>query len=342
MKKNERRKHMENEQVNHNTYLLNYTLDVAQKLFEMSEEMQRGFDRQYQALDSVCSRQTVDQVQQFSESGIAMKHEPGKSRGKVVPDSTPDTADRFRQSFSSLPSEFKKSGQSVLDEILDLKSEITALSLKFQDSLTFEVQKVSRNIDAVRDSIRKMEQKFGNLEDIQQKTAINMAEQNDRIEDLENATFNGILVWSITSFTKKRHDSIVGRNVSFYSPYFYTSHYGYKMRLRIYLNGDGVGKGTHISLFFVICKGKHDALLQWPFRQKVTMSILDQDRVKDVTDAFKPDPASSSFQRPVKEMNIASGCPLFMRLSALDTSAYSREDTLYVKAEVDLTNLPRF
>eukprot|EP00795_Rhopilema_esculentum_P010659 gene10659-19403_t len=298
----------------------------------MSEEMQRGF----------ASRQPVDQVQKFDESGFAMKHKPGKGRGKVVPDSTPDTADSFRQSFSSLPSDFQMSGQSTSDQILDLESKITAVSFQFQDSLTSEVQKISRSIDAVRDSIRKMEQKFGNLEDIQQKTAINMAEQNDRIEDLENASFNGILVWSITSFTKKRHDSIVGRNVSFYSPYFYTSHYGYRMRLRIYLNGDGVGKGSHISLFFVICKGKHDALLTWPFRQKVTMTILDQDRVKDVTDAFKPDPASSSFQRPVKEMNIASGCPLFMRLSALDTSAYTREDTLYVKAEVDLTNLPRF
>lgn len=41
------------------------------------------------------------------------------------------------------------------------------------------------------------------------------------------------------------------------------------MCLRIYLNGDGTGRGTHLSLFFVVMKGPHDALLRWPFNQKV-------------------------------------------------------------------------
>lgn len=50
---------------------------------------------------------------------------------------------------------------------------------------------------------------------------------------------------------------------------FYTSRYGYKMCLRIYLNGDGTGRGTHLSLFFVVMRGPHDALLRWPFNQKV-------------------------------------------------------------------------
>lgn len=50
---------------------------------------------------------------------------------------------------------------------------------------------------------------------------------------------------------------------------FYTSKYGYKMCLRIYLNGDGTGRGTHLSLFFVVMRGMSDALLKWPFNQKV-------------------------------------------------------------------------
>lgn len=41
------------------------------------------------------------------------------------------------------------------------------------------------------------------------------------------------------------------------------------MCLRLYLNGDGSGRGTHLSLFFVVMKGKYDALLKWPFSQKV-------------------------------------------------------------------------
>lgn len=30
-----------------------------------------------------------------------------------------------------------------------------------------------------------------------------------------------------------------------------------------------MGKRTHLSLFIVIMRGEYDALLQWPFRNKV-------------------------------------------------------------------------
>jgi len=45
------------------------------------------------------------------------------------------------------------------------------------------------------------------------------------------------------------------------------------MCARLYLNGDGMGKGTHVSLFFVVMRGAFDALLKWPFRQKVDCSF---------------------------------------------------------------------
>ncbi|KAK2566056.1 TNF receptor-associated factor 2 [Acropora cervicornis] len=96
-------------------------------------------------------------------------------------------------------------------------------------------------------------------------------------------------------------------------PCFYTSRYGYKMCERIYLNGDGMGRGTHISLSFVVMRGEYDAILRWPFGQKVTFMLLDQDNVEHVIDAFRPDPNSSSFQRPRRETNIASSHVLLHR-----------------------------
>ena len=44
---------------------------------------------------------------------------------------------------------------------------------------------------------------------------------------------------------------------------------GYKMCIRAYLNGDGIGKKTHLSVFFVLMKEKFDPLLNWPFDYKV-------------------------------------------------------------------------
>ncbi len=68
------------------------------------------------------------------------------------------------------------------------------------------------------------------------------------------------------------------------------------MCARLYLNGDGIGKGTHLSLYFVVMKGNYDALLTWPFRQKVTFLLMDQNNNEDITDAFIPDLDSSSFR----------------------------------------------
>uniref|UniRef100_A0A4W5KUA4 MATH domain-containing protein n=1 Tax=Hucho hucho TaxID=62062 RepID=A0A4W5KUA4_9TELE len=123
-------------------------------------------------------------------------------------------------------------------------------------------------------------------------------------------------------------------------PAFYSSKYGYKMCLRLYLNGDGTGRGTHLSLFFVVMRGKCDALLKWPFSQKVTLMLLDQNNREHIIDAFRPDVSSTSFQRPISEMNIASGCPLFCPLAKLTgKSSYLRDDTIFIKAIVDLTGL---
>ena len=110
---------------------------------------------------------------------------------------------------------------------------------------------------------------------------------------------------------------------------------------RIYLNGDGMGKGKYVSLFFVIMRSQYDALLTWPFKQKVTLMWLDQGTAGEhVVDAFRPDPNSSSFKRPVSEMNIASGCPLFIPLNLLESNkTYVKDDTAFVKIIVDTQGL---
>ena len=123
--------------------------------------------------------------------------------------------------------------------------------------------------------------------------------------------------------------------MSLYSQPFYTDRCGYKMCGRVYLNGDGMGKGTHLSLFVVLMRGEFDATLEWPFRQKVTLSLHDQSPACcDLSDTFHPDPTSSSFRRPTTEMNIASGCPMFISHSDLQNSHFLKDDTIYMKIVV--------
>ncbi|WP_257264638.1 MATH domain-containing protein [Endozoicomonas sp. ONNA2] len=151
---------------------------------------------------------------------------------------------------------------------------------------------------------------------------------------------DGTLVWKIDDFASKRQDAIDGRKRFIPSPVFLTSQNGYKLSARVYLNGDGMGKGTHISLFLVVMRGECDALLNWPFSRMVTFKIHDQNRVADVQDTFLPKKGSSSFRRPKSECNIASGCPLFMALNSLNDRryAYVKDDTMFIEVTVGDTD----
>ena len=155
-------------------------------------------------------------------------------------------------------------------------------------------------------------------------------------EDRLPPFFDSKLTWKISGFSLKLELAKTDRNQAIlYSPAFYTSQIGYKMRAKLYPAGDGMGKGTHMSIFFQLMEGPFDGMLTWPFRHKVTFMILDQDREENVIDAFRPDPKSSSFQRPRGEPNISSGCPLFFPLEDLYTHGYLRGDTMYVQVDID-------
>ncbi|XP_071962013.1 TNF receptor-associated factor 3-like isoform X2 [Antedon mediterranea] len=170
--------------------------------------------------------------------------------------------------------------------------------------------------------------------------SIRLAEQDLRFQILETASYDGVLIWKIKDLSRRKRDADSGKTLSLYSQPFYTSRFGYKMCARVYLNGDGMGKGSHVSLFFVVMKGDYDALLPWPFRQKVTLMLLDQETGRrHLSDSFRPDPSSSSFKRPVTDMNIASGCPLFVAQSVLQDGMYVKEDTVFFKIIVDISDL---
>ncbi|XP_074207961.1 TNF receptor-associated factor 5 isoform X3 [Camelus bactrianus] len=164
----------------------------------------------------------------------------------------------------------------------------------------------------------------------------------ERFKLLESACYNGKLIWKVTDYKLKKREALDGHMVSIFSQPFYTSRCGYRLCARAYLNGDGSGKGTHLSLYFVVMRGEFDSLLQWPFRQRVTLMLLDQSGKKNhIVETFKADPNSSSFKRPDGEMNIASGCPRFVAHSTLENAknTYIKDDTLFLKVAVDLTDL---
>ena len=111
------------------------------------------------------------------------------------------------------------------------------------------------------------------------------------------------------------------------------------MCAKIYLNGEGKGKKTHISLFFVVMKGEYDAFLKWPFPCKIALKLLAQDGNAHITEAFRPDSNLSSFRRPSSEMNIASGAPLFVSQLKLKYGPYIKDNCIFIQVIVDTSIL---
>jgi len=79
------------------------------------------------------------------------------------------------------------------------------------------------------------------------------------------------LVFQLPGYACKREKS-----EKFFTRPFYSHLNGYKIVIRVDTNGDGAGKGTHLSIFTKLQHGRNDSQLQWPFRGMVKYELLNQ------------------------------------------------------------------
>ena len=193
--------------------------------------------------------------------------------------------------------------------------------------------------ETTRDLMQKYEEQAKLLERVSLKLAMQqMAATSSAAtaaEDEIPPCYDGELLWPINDYSVKRSltDSIYEQKY-LESPAFFTSKYGYKLRMRLYPNGDGVGKGSHVSLYFQILPGPYDELLEWPFKKKVTFKILDIVSKKYHCYILVPNSQMNSFHKPNCRPNIALGDPTIISHIELKKGGYLRGDTLHVEVNV--------
>ncbi|CAF4850165.1 unnamed protein product [Rotaria sp. Silwood1] len=226
--------------------------------------------------------------------------------------------------------------QSLNDDIQHVSSEL----LHHQNSIRYLSDDLSKMKIAIEETHSSIDAQTTNQQIFEE--SINSLQQ--QLDDFKNIFTDGTLIWRIANVQHKIVDAECERQISIYSPVFYSSPNGYKMRLRLYLAGDGNARRTHMSLFFVLMRGEYDSVLQFPFSYKVTFCLLDQtSQQRHIIDSFRPDVKSSSFQRPCSDMNIAFGIPKFVPLTIIqqDNNPYVRDNTMFIKVIVDFGELPK-
>ncbi|KAI5626513.1 TNF receptor-associated factor 5, partial [Silurus asotus] len=159
-----------------------------------------------------------------------------------------------------------------------------------------------------------------------------------RFRQLESTSYDGKLIWKVHDFQRKKDSG-----TSLTSPHFYTGRSGYKLSARVYPDGDGSARGTHLSLYIMVMRGDFDSLLPWPFHQSVTLTLLDQSGSRNhVSCSFTPDTNTESFCRPTADSNAALGFSRFISHNDLEGSqnaVFVRDDTLFIKVKVDTAGL---
>ena len=151
----------------------------------------------------------------------------------------------------------------------------------------------------------------------------------------DNKTLNDRepMVFKVTGYKARK-----ARECWFHSDSFYTSLGGYKMSIRVDANGDGSGKGTHVSVFAQLLEGAYDASLSWPFVGTVTFTLLNQ--------LADDNHHSNMFEFTTRHnANVGSnwGYPQFISHSALShdpvkNTQYLKNDTLYFRVTVKANN----
>ncbi|XP_015780400.1 PREDICTED: TNF receptor-associated factor 4-like [Acropora digitifera] len=149
-------------------------------------------------------------------------------------------------------------------------------------------------------------------------------------------------IWKVTNFWERVCKAKTDKEIRVESDSFYVGPQGYKMKLAMYPNGTKEARNAHISLYIALMKGRYDAILPWPFKYKVTLTIVDQnpDLIKrqNFVKSFVPEPGWRSMQRPTSEENERRGFGRFFAHEKLRAGSYVLDDTLFIKFEVSPGN----
>ena len=306
-------------------YLKQTVAPVAPKVVELEKKVEMALTRM-NVLESVTESEgviTMKRLLQEMQRTVANQNKKLEGQAKEIT--------RLAARFDDVTS-----AQSATNGLtygrLDRADNLRTYAFSTQDELTSE--------PSYNDS--KMLQVMKSVEELHRTTSImkvNMSELELQLQASLASTHTGSFLWRIPEIGRRRRDAFEGRITSIYSPPFYSGRNGYKMCIRAYLNGDGIGFNTHLSVFFVLMRGEYDPLLKWPFEYKVSLVLVDQDMKQHIVQTFKASPESSSFQRPRSDMNVASGCPQFAKLSVLEEGNYVRNDVMFLKCIVDTSKI---
>ena len=166
------------------------------------------------------------------------------------------------------------------EKTTEQKQELTRTKQEFVQELAQKVATQSQELTRVKQELTQKatsqdQELEAKLKEAQRQAIDRLQTQQQR--DLQELRTN-VEMQHIVPVTIKMaaFDELKKMATRWHSRPFYTGMGGYKMCLRVDANGNGSGKGTHVSVFTCLMRGEFDSHLKWPFRGTVTIHLVNQ------------------------------------------------------------------
>ena len=200
-----------------------------------------------------------------------------------------------------------------------------------QDDIDSHVESEMRlHLDLACVKLRDTEEELHNTKQLVKKL-------EERIDALENKT--AIFLWKIRGFDEILQQAKTGYEDEIKSAPFYTSEFGYRVRMVLNPNGVGQGKNTHLSIGIKIMKGDYDSILQWPFRKRVTFTLIEpkenpEDRNNISSTTVNQNEEEWNSKPKTEENRLGWGFFRFVSHDKLMKSGYILDDTIFIEARI--------
>ncbi|KAL9954684.1 hypothetical protein ACROYT_G042252 [Oculina patagonica] len=225
-------------------------------------------------------------------------------------------------------------GCNVMVKREQLESHLDAAARRHLD---LACVKLNTNQEEFKETTRKLESKIEALEEKLDSQKQLTAKLDGEVLKLKEKS--PPYMWKIERFSDMFRCAKMGWETEIESGYFFSGHNSYKLALSLYPNGNGTGEDTHISVYLYILRGKYDAVLPWPFRKTVTLTLIDQHentmhRQNYVKTLYCDGGSDESFARPVTHSNSGYGLPTFISHEELQRRPYLVDDTLFLQVHI--------
>ena len=150
---------------------------------------------------------------------------------------------------------------------------------------------------------------------------------------------NGDFIWKISNFESHLSDARSNLRNTMYSQAFHSSVPGYKLCVRINLDGVDIRSRNYLSIYIHLMQGDYDDFMEWPFNRQIKIAIIDrnpdQSKRRHIADILKPQSNVTALQRPTEwKSSQGYGFAKFVSISRLSSRYYVADNKLAIRVQV--------